>query len=254
MQAAPPIPYIGQIHPPQFEAVNPLRDTTVGTKLVKVFGTIVAAIVFGAIAWWIGHFFQWKWLSYAGAGFVGLIMLLMIKAALQGMRVECPCCKKEIGSDIETDLMVSDRKKQLACPFCREWLISDSGSVRAFREEDITDQKEFDCPVFENGIWPNECVSCGAAPTRSLEARSGKLNLGSLAVGRLSVSLGKVKNIPYCAAHKDGVSVKIVNDKLHLAFEDYRARRRYLHANHANTAALLAQLKSRQEPQDAKRG
>jgi hypothetical protein len=90
---------------------------------------------------------------------------------------------------------------------------------------------EFEAPVFEGSVWPDECIICGAQPTHVEKAVQTKVELGKLLTGTLSVAAGSVSNLPYCDQHSGAVSLSIDGHQLRLVFPDLGARRRYLHVN-----------------------
>ncbi|MDB6026114.1 MAG: hypothetical protein JWM68_2337 [Verrucomicrobiales bacterium] len=175
--------------------------------------------------------FFWKWSTYAAIAAGLYFLIATIRSMLKSQCASCPYCGFEVGSKSLLQLSLNDKDLQFACERCYEWLVSDASKVRAFRETDVGSKKEFDCPVIANGVWPNECIVCGAEATQRLSARTFGVGLSSLLIGRLSVSYGSVKNIPYCAAHTDAISVKDSDNKLWAVFNDYSARRRYLYVN-----------------------
>jgi hypothetical protein len=223
--------YVGKLFPPYSDEVTPLRPNSARAKTGKIFTAVVGSAGLSGIVWIVGMFFEWKWVRYAAIPIGVYLLFESIRSTLKSQCAACPYCHREVGSKAVVDLSVDDRNKQFACEGCLEWLISDGGQIRAFRETDIGDKKEFDCPVFANGVWPDECIVCGAPAARQLKARTFNVGLASLLVGRLSVSYGSVKNIPYCDAHEGAITVKSVHRKIRADFKDYAARRRYLHAN-----------------------
>ena len=229
--------YAGKIFPAYSEETTSLRPTTTGSKAGKIFYAILGSAFIGGIVWFVGLLFNWRWVEYGGIAIGVYILIGSVRNMLKSQCAACPYCHADLGSKSLLQLSLDDKKKQVACDRCFEWLISEAGQIRAFREADIGGQKEFDCPVFANGVWPNECIVCGAEVTQRLNARTFGLGLASLLVGRLSVSYGSVKNIPYCSVHKDAVSVKTVERKIWAVFDDYTARRRYLHVNRLHFAA-----------------
>ena len=236
--------YQGKIFPPYSEKINLLKDNRLSSKAGKIFYAILGAAFIGGIVWFAVAIFFWKWSFYIGGAVMGLLLIGAIRSMLKSQSAECPYCGHEVGAKSLVDLSADDKLKQIACERCLEWLISDQGQIRAFRESDVGSKnasgisvtEEFDCPVFANGVWPNECIVCGAEASQYLNARTFGVGLASLLIGRLSVSYGSVKKIPYCAIHKDAVSVKNSDNKIWAVFNDYGARRRYLHVNRLHFA------------------
>ncbi|EEF57513.1 hypothetical protein [Pedosphaera parvula] len=234
--------YVGKLFPPYSDEVTPLRPTSAGAKAGKIFYAVLGCALIGGIVWFIGLMFDWKWVRYAGIALGVWVLIDTIRNMLKSQCAACPYCRRDVGSKSLLQLSVDDKNKQFACEGCFEWLISDGGQIRAFRETDIGNTKEFDCPVIANGVWPNECIVCGAPTTRHLNAKTLNVGLASLLVGRLSVSYGSVKNIPYCDVHEAAVTVKTVDRKIWADFKDYAARRRYLHANRIHRMEAAKQI------------
>jgi hypothetical protein len=235
--------YVGKLFPPYSDEVTQLRATSASAKAGKIFYSVLGSAIVGGIIWFVGLLFGWKWVEYAGIGVGVYVLVQSIRSMLKSQCAACPYCRREAGSRSLLHLSADDQNKQFACESCFEWLISDRGQIRAFRETDIGDRKEFECSVIANGVWPDECITCGAPATRHLHARTFKVGLASLLVGRLSVSYGSVKNIPYCDVHEAAIAVRAVDGKIRADFNDYAALRRYLHANrlHRNAAARADQ-------------
>lgn len=243
-ELTPPVAYAGKIQPPYTDEVSSLRGNSSGSKAGKIFYAVLGAAVIWGIVWFAGMLFFWRWSSYAATAVALFLLVAAVRNMLKSQCASCPYCGFEVGAKSMLQLSVDDKKLQFACDRCFEWLLSDGGKIRAFREADVDKQKQFDCPVIANGVWPNECIVCGAAPTRHLNARTFGVGLGSLLVGRLSVSYGSVKNIPYCDVHKDAVTVKDSENKLWAVFDDYGARRRYLYVNMLHLAAKGKEIKA----------
>ena len=223
--------YVGKLFPPYPDELTPLRPTPGSAKAGKIFYAVLGSALIGGIVWFVGLLFNWRWVRYAGIAIGVYVLVASIRNMLKSQCAACPYCHREAGSKSLLQLSVDDQNKQFACESCFEWLISDKGQIRAYRETDIGGRKEFDCPVIAKGVWPDECITCGAPATRHLQAKTFNVGLGSLLVGRLAVSYGSVKNIPYCDLHDAAVTVKTVDRKIWANFNDYSARRRYLHAN-----------------------
>jgi len=223
--------YVGKLFPPYSDEITALRPNSGSAKAGKIFYAVLGSAIIGGIVWFVGLLFSWKWVKYGGIAIGVYVLIDAIRTMLKSQCAACPYCNKEQGSKSLLQLSVNDQNKQFACEGCFEWLISDRGQIRAYRETDTGDRREFDCPVIANGVWPNECIMCGAPATRFLQARTFNVGLASLLVGRLSLSYGSVKNVPYCDVHEAAVTVKSVDGKIWAGFNDYAARRRYLHVN-----------------------
>jgi hypothetical protein len=228
------ITYLGSLKPDYSKTFTDVQPTSFGIRMKKLFailfaGLIVGAIV-GAICVGIGGS-NAKWPPYTGAGVALLIIVFEIPSIFKSQQAFCPYCGAIVGKDASGHITREDVMVQKECSKCFEWLVSDGGQLRAFKTEDITEQKEFRVPLFKTGTWPNECIVCGNAVTKYSEAKNTKLNVAKLLVGRISVAWGSIKNVPYCELHDDAVKLKVDDPDMYLLFNDYSARRRYLAVN-----------------------
>jgi hypothetical protein len=225
------IHYSGLIHPEYSKVISTVGPATIGSKLKKIFIAFIGSGFVAGICYGAGHSFGWAWLQYTGFGLGGLIFVISIYEAIGSQFAPCPYCGDQLGKTSDVTISKKDTHKQIECPKCFEWLVSEMGQVRAYKETDIKDEKEFISPLFVSGIWPNECIVCGKPVVKYCEAKNTKLNVGKLLVGRISVAWGSIKNVPYCAEHEDVVKLKVDDPKMNLIFNDYAARRRYLAVN-----------------------
>jgi hypothetical protein len=220
-----PVHYSGKFFPPYSPAVSRLQPTSGGTRTKKFLMMLsvaaVAGVILSAILSGITH--GAAYIPYPGIGLVLLIFLVMLPSVLKAKQAACPYCGRMVGTSASTSINMNDERVQVECPYCFEWLISDQGELRAFRPEDAGDKKEFKCPAFVNGFWPQECIVCGAQATRLLAAKQTKMQVAKLLVEKISVTTASISSIPYCNEYADAVSVDVSRD--------YAARRRYLNAN-----------------------
>lgn len=226
-----PFLYTGQVHPPFTEVVTLMTPSGGRARAKKIFGGVIGGGFVGGIVMAGGDHEGIPWLFWTGVGIWVLITLAVTVQAMKSLQSRCPYCSSEIGSSSTLTLNPNDKNEKIECPVCFEWLISHEGTLRAFRPEDIGERKDFDCPVFINARWPNECIVCGAPAVRGLQAKRIKIDLDKLLVGKLSVASGSVSHIPYCAVHQNAVNVDVRNGQLRVLFYDYAARRRYLAVN-----------------------
>lgn len=202
------------------------------TRIGKFFIYLFAAVFIGGIIAAIGSGAELNWLIYTGIG-VGVIMFVAGMYQVFTLQLgTCPYCHQEIGKTSDLALSSGDDNSQVECPVCTNWLISNKGELRAFTAADIKDTTTFKCKVMENSTWANECIVCGAPPTRYIELKNTNLNAGMLLVGRLSVSWGTLKNAPYCDQHMDAVSLKVEHKTMYLKFENFDTMKRYQHVNY----------------------
>lgn len=172
---------------------------------------------------------------------MGLFLLLGGTVAFTLQQAPCPYCQRMLGGTFMSGLTLRDDKQQLECPHCFEWLVSDKGTVRALRDEDVAFAMLQSCPVFWNGVWPDECIACGAPASRRMEAKTLQAGPLPLGTGAVADATGSVRRVPYCEAHEAQVVVhQGDHGELLLLFMDYAARRRYLAANTRRVPVKLA--------------
>jgi MFS family permease len=224
--------YHGHVVPYYPPHSTQLTSAPIGTRLKKFFQGILAAVVVGGIIGAIGQGIGWSWLFWTGIGIGVLIFVAGIWSASTLRLGKCPYCHQEFGRATETSLQAGDENEQAECTVCTSWLISNKGELRAFTKADVKEDTEFKCKVMERATWANECLACGAPPTRFIELKNTTLNATSLLVGRVSVSWGSLKNAPYCELHSDRVKLKIDDKEMFLIFPDFEMMRRYQHVNY----------------------
>lgn len=224
--------YHGRIVPYYPPHSAQLTSAPVGTRIKKFFQNLFAAVVVGGIIAAIGEGMEWKWLTWTGIGIGVLIFGVGIVTSFTLRLGKCPYCHQEVGRATETNLTSWDSNDLVECTVCTNWLISHKGELRAFTKDDIKPETEFKCKVMERSTWPNECLVCGAPPTRFIELANTNLNAASLLVGRVSVSWGSLKNAPYCDLHSDSVKLKVEDKQMYLKFPDYDMMKRYQHVNY----------------------
>ncbi len=227
--------YTGSIHTVISKNVSRLESASVLIRLKKLVMFILVGLFLGGIAWGIGYLFDINWLKNTGYGIFGLCVIIAVFVSLNAQTALCPYCGGILGTGSFDTITKNDENEQLECSHCHQWLISNEGQVRAFNEEDAAKKKYIDAPVFEDGVWPNECIACGAKTTRTMTAEKNKVELSQLLIGTLSVASGSIKGVPYCDAHGDIVKLDIKDDCLRLVFPDLEMQKRYLEVNKGKT-------------------
>lgn len=224
--------YHGNIVPYYPPHSTQLTSAPVGTRIKKFFQMLFAALLVGGIIAAIGAGTEWVWLTWTGVGIGILIFGGGIWTTVTLRLGKCPYCHQEFGRALESNLTSGDDNDLAECTVCTSWLISNKGELRAYTKGDVKEDTEFKCKVMERATWANECLVCGAPPTRFLELKNTTLNAASLLVGRVSVSWGSLKNAPYCENHSDAVKLKIDDKEMFLIFPDFEMMRRYQHVNY----------------------
>lgn len=185
------------------------------------------AALFGLIA---GAFFYYShWIL---GGVFGLLTVLILLAAFSSSYwvAACPYCAAVF--EPMAGLSPEKEGKVVQCKSCFEYSEYSGGRVRAHDPNAVSEVPKFVSPVFSDGVWPKGCVACGAAPTRLDEVKTRNVSYGMLAFGRIWVTSGKAKGIPYCEKHRDAVDLKIDQQKrVKLEWCSLRMMRRYLAVN-----------------------
>jgi len=200
--------------------VGPVRTKHIATNcaIAALFGLIAAAF-----------FYYSHWIL---GGVFGLLTVLMLSAAFSSSYwvAACPYC----AAVFEPIAGLSPEKegKVVQCKSCFEYSEYSGGRVRASDPNAVSEVPKFVSPVFDGGVWPKGCVACGEPPTRLDEVKTHSVSYGNLAFGRLWVTNGKAKGIPYCEKHRDAVAMKIDQQKrVTLEWCSLRMMRRYMAVN-----------------------
>lgn len=100
------------------------------------------------------------------------------------------------------------------CPHCSEYSLFVSGSMRPVDPHgsfSIAQNPFYRSPVFENAVWPNGCVLCGAPPVRFDGASNQDFYFRRLVtpgtVLAPSPPSSRISGIPYCQHHRDAVQL-----------------------------------------------
>jgi len=182
------------------------------------------SLVFGLIG--IGCYLNDHFIWAGGFGVVAAFFLAMIFSPAAKVAVCVYCGHRNTGA------LGDEESKELPCENCREYLLLHQGSVRALDPATVSKPPRFISPLFEGNVWPVGCVDCGAEAARYDELKSSSVNAVALATGRLRVMKGSAQGVPYCAQHKDGVTLSVGQDlTLELTWSSLRMMRRYLAQN-----------------------
>ena len=225
------ISYVGNIHHQDNFTENSLEKASFSIIALKLLKTTLIIGTVGLLAFGIISLFEITWLNYLSGFLLTGIAGLIIYSSVASYIAPCPYCNHTVGKTLDDPLTKEDRNSRVDCPNCKERLISNKGVLKAFTSEKGAYRSSFHTAVFKNGVWPNECITCGDIPTHFDRANQTKFNASKLLIGRLSVSAGSVSNIPYCDKHQEDVSIKIKDDELNLVFSEFGAYRRYMIVN-----------------------
>lgn len=203
-----------------------------GLRLKKTGLVLLGAIFLGGLLMAGSNVMGWNWLFWTGL-VVGLLLAIMaFVMGLQAQLAPCPYCGSLVGLDSDNDLLKSDDNEPKECQKCHEWLLSNQGSLSPM------DDAAFDKangkarpPLFEDGRWPDECVTCGAPTTRHIQLSKNSIDGYALLVGSIRTRSAKVHDVPYCNDHDDQVKLEFNDDTPVFKFKDFGAMRRYVNVN-----------------------
>ncbi len=218
---------VQQPDPPLPNRISPIRQMSAEEARGATIGMLVLSAVLvasAALAWFFGH--------AVAAGILGVLGLVLGVSAFskKSLISACPFCNAKL-TGITQDAATKGRV--VRCNECFEYSQAGGMKVRPMDPGKVADKPVFIAPVFEGGNWPQGCVLCGEPATRhdELTARS-IVHPASLAAGRLWLSSTTMKNVPYCAQHKDALELSVNQSKqLDLKWQSLRMMRRYLAAN-----------------------
>jgi hypothetical protein len=141
---------------------------------------------------------------------MGLVVATLRIYAKNAPVTTCPFC----GETIQGYNAALLRKQPVRCPNCSEYSqfafglfvpVSPGGPLA------IMENPFYRSPLYENAVWPNGCVLCGAQPTRFNEADHLRFLYRRLAAPMAAFVMphpaAHASGIPYCSQHRDAVQV-----------------------------------------------
>jgi hypothetical protein len=228
--------YTGTVYPPFADRVTELQSSSIWVKLKKILFFAFAGAFLGTLIWVGGSLFELSWLQISGIVFGIVVALMGIVLALTGKVAPCPYCSKTVGAGTTDSVSGSDEPEHIECDHCFELLVAEQGKVRALNEADVAGKDAIEVMALKDGVWPQECIVCGAPPTRFEEAKVTKPEYAKLLLGTVSVQSGKLRGVPYCDQHSGAVALDIRDDALRVVFARLDMARRYLAVNTARKA------------------
>lgn len=214
--------------PPVPQRTTSLAKPVGPTRTRHILHIVLLTTVFLAVPATL-LFYYHHWIA---GGIMALLSILMYSntSTSNVWIAACPYCSAVF--EPTQGLRPDKEGKVVQCRTCFEYSTYSGGRVRAHDPNAISEVPEFVSPVFENGVWPNGCVACGAPPTRLEEVKTRNVSYGMLAFGRIWVSSAKASGIPYCEAHRAAVELKMDQAKrVTLLWCSLRMMRRYVATN-----------------------
>lgn len=104
------------------------------------------------------------------------------------------------------------RSEPVRCGQCNEISKFENERFSPYDPNAISETPIFRSPLFENGLWPNGCVLCGAPPVRFDEAKAVRYQARRLATPLVSSiamphPAARAIGVPYCEKHASAVQV-----------------------------------------------
>jgi hypothetical protein len=167
--------------------------------------TIGSTFVMGAI--FIGFFYLLgvAWLEIALLIFFGVAILILFFARNAPVGT-CPFC----GGLIQKYNRIKPEPVQ--CEQCGEISKFEHEKFSPYDPTVVSEKAIFRSALFENGVWPNGCVQCGAPPARFDFAMAVRYQTRRLATPLASAVMmphpaARVTGVPYCQQHRDAIEV-----------------------------------------------
>jgi hypothetical protein len=191
---APPVPNRSYLLCPPPPGVVKQRLVTVGSSFLM-----------GGI--FVGFFYLLgiTWLAIAFVIFFGLatVILFLGRNALVGT---CPFC----GGLIQRYNRL--KPEPVRCEQCGEISKFLNERFSPYDANAVSATPIFRSLLYENGVWPNGCVACGAPPVRLDSARAVRYQARRLATPLASSLLvphpaARITGVPYCAQHRDAIDI-----------------------------------------------
>jgi len=190
--------------PPVPNRSNPLCAPPPGVVKERL-ATVGSTFIMGAI--FVGFFYLLgvPWLVYAFLIFFSLAIAILFFARNAPVGA-CPFC----GGLIQRYNRL--RPEPVRCEQCGEISKFENERFSPYDENAVSATPIFRSVLFEDGVWPNGCVQCGAPPTRFDEAKAVRYQARRLltpAASSLWVPhpAARVTGVPYCQQHGDAIHV-----------------------------------------------
>jgi hypothetical protein len=191
---APPVPN-------RSNTLTPPPPGVVRERLATVGSTFLMGVIFVAFFYFLGV----QWLVIAFVCFISIAMVVLFFGRNKPVGA-CPFC----GGLIEQYNRL--RPEPVRCDQCNEISKFENEQFRPYDPNTVSETPIFRSPLFENALWPNGCVLCGAPPIRFDEAKAVRYQARRLATP-LASSLwlphpaARAIGVPYCALHREALQV-----------------------------------------------
>jgi hypothetical protein len=166
---------------------------------------LVSSLVFGVVLVGSCYLLGITWLVAAFSIFFGFALVVLF-FGVNAKVGTCPFC----GGLIQRYNRV--RAEPVRCDQCNEISKLENERFSPYDPNVVAETPIFRSPLFENSIWPNGCVLCGAAPTHFDEAKAVRYQARRLATPMVSAvylphPAARATGVPYCERHREALQV-----------------------------------------------
>jgi hypothetical protein len=167
--------------------------------------TVGSSFLMGAI--FVGFFYLLgiNWLAFTFLIFFSLAIVILFfgRNALVGT---CPFCGGLIPKYNRL------KPEPVRCEQCGEISKFANERFSPYDAKAVNATPIFRSLLYENGVWPNGCVQCGAPPVRLDSARAVRYQTRRLATPLASAVLAphpaaQIAGVHYCAQHRDAIDI-----------------------------------------------
>src|SRR5438270_2927282 len=163
-------PQPAQFDPPLPNRVNTVREMSAEEARSATFGMFA----FGAVVL-VGGGSLWMHGNHGWGGFLALLGLVLGGSAFakKSLMAACPFCNAKLAGITRE---AATKGRLIRCNDCFEYSQLAGMRLKPMDPSNVADKPKFLSPVFENGVWPNGCVQCGAPAVRTEELKDRSLN------------------------------------------------------------------------------
>jgi len=190
--------------PPVPNRSYPLREPPPGVvseRLTFMVSTLMFAVVLMGFCYLLG--ITWLVITFLVFFSFAEVVLFFGRNAPVGT---CPFC----GGLIQRYNRV--RPEPVRCEHCSEISKLENERLSPYNPNAVAETPIFRSPAFENGVWPNGCVQCGAPPSWFDDAQAVRYQARRLATPLVSSiylphPAARVTGVPYCERHREAIQV-----------------------------------------------
>jgi hypothetical protein len=190
--------------PPLPNRSNPLCAPPPGVvkeRMVTIGSSFLMGVIFVGFFYLLGV----NWLAVAFLIFFSLAIVILFFARNAPVG-SCPFC----GGLIHKYNRL--KPEPVRCEQCGEISKFANEKFSPYEANAVSATPMFRSLLYENGVWPNGCVQCGAPPVRLDSARAIRYQSRRLFTPLASSVLAphpaaQIAGVPYCAQHRDAIDI-----------------------------------------------